>query len=709
VDVEVPQKPVHDIRNLERLGVVFATGDTKAPEVLALRKDFPNVAHLNLRPWTFPKSLCLYDVPFRDVRAQWTPARFVARVREWLRLTARGELHGTDQPLEPLLGDWRGWIILPRALRVDATTTASARPAATPLCIERLPDHRGKYVLVASLLDERPEGREVEGSSGVVATSVLIAPRPFAAMRSAPATLAELHEMLAEGGDDLVGILRTRLAELGRSKVVLDATFALVLLVPVKRSSQDAVENTEAWAFITNTRIAALGVALGLWELKGGVPGFLLPPDTRRFGENVRMDLLSPVFTLSREDAAVQNGRVGPSDTRITAVGGGTLGSQLLLNSVRAAFGRWTVIDDDLLLPHNLARHALPAGATGFSKADSLATFANQLTNDVSICSGIVADVLDPGESAEAVAVALEVAEVIVDVSASVPVARMLARDITSRARRVSLYLNPAGTDLTLLAEDVNRTASLDILEMQYYRALIQRAELRGALAEPPSRIRYGRSCRDVSAQLSGSLAAMYGGIAARALEQTIAAPGPRLRVWRVDESSLSVTSIEVEPAMTRTCVIGDWTVITDDSLLQRLALLRMAKLPNETGGVLVGAFDLHRRIVYVIDTVPSPPDSCEWPMLYIRGCAGLEAEIRQIEAMTAGQLHYVGEWHSHPEGHGCLPSGDDATVFAWLTEKMDVDGIPGLMMIVGDDGLAVPYLGRMVRDGSYPAMLKPS
>jgi hypothetical protein len=55
----------------------------------------------------------------------------------------------------------------------------------------------------------------------------------------------------------------------------------------------------------------------------------------------VRVELLSPVFTLSREDAARQNGRVGPHDMPITAIGGGTLGSQLLLNSVRAAFGRW--------------------------------------------------------------------------------------------------------------------------------------------------------------------------------------------------------------------------------------------------------------------------------------------------------------------------------------------------------------------------------
>jgi hypothetical protein len=244
---------------------------------------------------------------------------------------------------------------------------------------------------------------------------------------------------------------------------------------------------------------------------------------------------------------------------------------------------------------------------------------------------------------------------------------------------------------------------------MQYYRALIQREELHGSLLEPATRIRYGRSCRDVSVQLPAALAALHGGIAARALEQALASSAPRLRVWRVEEASLSVTSLDITPAPARVCAIGDWTLISDDSLLQRLAALRIAKLPNETGGALVGAFDLKRRIVYVVDTVPSPPDSREWPMLYIRGCVGLEAQVRQMEAATAEQLHYIGEWHSHPEGHACSPSGDDAKVFAWLTDKMDDDGLPGLMMIAGDDGLAVPYLGCMVRGGSYPATLKPS
>ena len=41
------------------------------------------------------------------------------------------------------------------------------------------------------------------------------------------------------------------------------------------------------------------------------------------------------------------------------------------------AYGRWTVVDDDVFLPHNTARHALPANAIGMPKAEALAMIAN--------------------------------------------------------------------------------------------------------------------------------------------------------------------------------------------------------------------------------------------------------------------------------------------------------------------------------------------
>ena len=57
--------------------------------------------------------------------------------------------------------------------------------------------------------------------------------------------------------------------------------------------------------------------------------------------------------------------------------------------------------------------------------------------------------------------------------------------------------------------------------------------------------------------------------------------------------------------------------------------------------------------------------------------------------------LHYVGEWHSHPDGYSCMPSGDDQKVFEWLTGWMQLDGYPGLMLIAGEQE-EVWFVGAM-------------
>ena len=99
----------------------------------------------------------------------------------------------------------------------------------------------------------------------------------------------------------------------------------------------------------------------------------------------------------------------------------------------------------------------------------------------------------------------------------------------------------------------------------------------------------------------------------------------------------------------------------------------------------MIGSYDLQRKFIYVVDTLPSPPDSEEWPTLYIRGSEGIKDEVQRIERLTNGMLTYIGEWHSHPEGCGTQPSDDDRTLFAWIKDHLMMDGLPPLMAIAGE------------------------
>jgi proteasome lid subunit RPN8/RPN11 len=122
-----------------------------------------------------------------------------------------------------------------------------------------------------------------------------------------------------------------------------------------------------------------------------------------------------------------------------------------------------------------------------------------------------------------------------------------------------------------------------------------------------------------------------------------------------------------------------------DQWLLEKMSALRKCRLPNETGGILVGHFDTYQRVCSIVDVLPSPPDSTEWPTSYIRGFAGLRQQLQDIETVTHAQLGYVGEWHSHPRGASVLPSTDDFKAYGWLGSQMLAESLPAIMVIIGD------------------------
>ena len=109
--------------------------------------------------------------------------------------------------------------------------------------------------------------------------------------------------------------------------------------------------------------------------------------------------------------------------------------------------------------------------------------------------------------------------------------------------------------------------------------------------------------------------------------------------------------------------------------------------MPNETGGVLVGSYDFERQIIYLVDVLPSPADSEEWPTSYIRGSKDLSSKLKAIGQRTLDNLEYVGEWHSHPDGYGVDLSEMDKQAVKELHSEMHPDGLPALMLIIGDQG----------------------
>lgn len=694
VEVEIPQLMVHPIQPRERLSVTFEATDKYIPKTEALRCDFPQVPHLNLHLQEFPRYLCIYADRYEDVKRRWTAARFVQSIRDWLSLTAKGKLHQTDQPLEPVLLDFFGNIIIPGDLGAH-----DEMPDLLYVTKPMISTTDDKLFLIAHR--QAPSQNALDYLVSVHRSP----PHVHGVINSYPTSLGKLATMVQSTGLDLLKDLRDRL-KLWHKEIpnLQDLKILILILFPRTRIKGGPEERVDPWTFWSEASLHVLGSKLGVWEKQNEKLGLLIPTDSTRKGADISIGVLNTAYELTPDLASILNGRLNDKKIHLAAIGQGALGSQVVLNLARSCFGgTWTLIDNDILMPHNLARHALFKEFVGSPKADGVAMLANEIVSDLKPFSTLRADVLSPGNLESSLRDALQKSELILDMSASVSVARRLAIDIKEGGRRVSLFLAPTGEDLILLAEDRTRETTLDAIEMQYYRAVLEDQRLKDHLKLKEGQQRYGQSCRDITFTLPHNLIAMHAAIGAVALQNLIDLPQASITIWRSDTDQ-NVKCIKVTPKPVIRLKKGGWTIVTDEGLLEKLYSFRQERLPNETGGVLLGAFDVERRHIYITGSLLSPPDSLELSTGYVRGCRGLKETLTQVEKNTNEMIEYIGEWHSHPPSSNTAPSNYDIQLFQWLTQTMGGEGLPAVMIIVGEHGKYSIFVGEMLEDKiSFP------
>src|SRR6185437_14101386 len=194
----------------------------------------------------------------------------------------------------------------------------------------------------------------------------------------------------------------------------------------------------------------------------------------------------------------------------------------------------------DLLLPHNTVRHHLSNKYVGKAKSWAMSEEANLLFSEPGSVSGVWDNYLQPTDK-KALDEKLSKAEIILDVSTSISVARDLAYRKDLKGRRISMFLNPAGNDLVILAEDAKRKYTLDVLEFQYYRSLMNVDVLKRHLRNVPS-MRYSTSCRDITSRIPQDYVALHAAIGAAQLKRLAVSDEAEIKIWHIG------TNMGVEP-----------------------------------------------------------------------------------------------------------------------------------------------------------------
>lgn len=380
--------------------------------------------------------------------------------------------------------------------------------------------------------------------------------------------------------------------------------------------------------------------------------------------------------------------RVDEADGKkqIALVGAGAIGSHILNNCLRSGYGKWTIIDHDYFWPHNIARHVLTSNDIGHSKVKSLERVTNLIQSDSDLVA-IASDVFGKDDS---VCTAFGQADIILDASASIAVERYLALDVQSDARRISCFLNPQGTATIMLLESVDRSARLDLLEMQYYRELLKDEKYSDHMSLPET-MAYSGTCRSISSRISQDNVSLSAALCCKAIKLHTSNANGEIIIWTHATDSVEKESFMADKWITYE--YDGWKAQLSLSLLGEMRTDREKALPNETGGVLIGAYDIARKLIYVVYQVRAPEDSISSPTSFIRGCAKLPEHLKYIRETTLDNLTYIGYWHSHPSAN-TQRSTDDVKLHKAIINYNRENCLPGCMMILGSNNFSI-FIGE--------------
>ncbi|PSB23332.1 hypothetical protein C7B76_00280 [filamentous cyanobacterium CCP2] len=675
----VPTRNEIGILYQERIGLIFSTEETKIPEVRALRKDFPVTLHQNLVRRDEPASLCLYFEPWEVVQRSWTPQSHLNRVLWWLSETAKGTLHREDQPVEPFYFRSPFEIVLPPDF------DEKIRHPDFLLTLKRVED---RVFLGCFLQASKKRNVQLELTCLVIA----LQPVTHGSIEPFPHDLGTLDKQFAARGATLFNLLCTEIKRSVNGEGIpktSDSKTLLILQIPVQRNDNSVVERNEYKAFCFNINLGQLGEACGvLTDGADGsyydIPSFGADLSSNDAWRSIEIEPIEITSSLTHETARRASGIITDTAEFFGVLAGvGALGSSLADIWYREAWGTWTFVDIDYIKPHNLARHTAKHFQIGQLKANAAKQIVEENYCDGYAKASAIVDSVTNWSNVD-LKTAVESADLVVDATTTLAVPRDLA--IADLKRSASIFLTPSGHGSVLLLEDSDRNVRLDGLEAQYYGAILNNDWGEQHLRGHQGHLWVGAGCRDVSSVISVELLQVHAATLARQVRLRCEHPDAVISVWHVEEQSGTISANKVPVAANLTVAANGWTIVWNTHLQDKARQIRSTNLPNETGGVLLGYIDQKLQTIFVVDILSAPLDSAADSSGFTRGTQGLEEQIQIAQSWTANIVSYIGEWHSHPLGISTKPSEHDIRLLSYLAEILNRDGLPGVMLIVGEN-----------------------
>ena len=350
--------------------------------------------------------------------------------------------------------------------------------------------------------------------------------------------------------------------------------------------------------------------------------------------------------------------------------GCGALGSRIVLHLGKSGYTDMWLADGDALIPHNFVRHPLSVKYLNRNKAIALRDELLGLYNEPKpqlYGFAIKADTLIEITGDK------KIFRRIMDFTASPVFAQLLAvSKFHPDTTVLKAHISDFGKLGILLVEGAERNPRIDDLQvLHYYQAMTNPAVAEWlarefSAAEKTTNILVGLGCNSETTVLSDEEVAFHAAAITGMIRSHLTSdPSVEGRVFTNQLSPSSghhqATTIynfgrlDIFPAVND----ATWEIRFANGITDRLKAQMAAASPLETGGLFVGSCNYKTKTIHVVDLIDAPPDSHANEVCFFRGIDGLADKLDGINAKTGNQLGYVGEWHTHPEGPDG-PSGTD-------------------------------------------------
>lgn len=397
----------------------------------------------------------------------------------------------------------------------------------------------------------------------------------------------------------------------------------------------------------------------------------------RKFDEDIQLvqiiDLPTPQFARGLSNTSED---IGSKD--IAIIGCGAIGSKLAYHLFRTGFEKLTLIDSDYMLPHNYLRHGLSMGRFLDNKAKLLKEFLKiMLPRFGSNVKSIEDDVISKITSNHLHN------DIIIDCTASAMVLHAIDEHRPNLSQSIVRFAISDGGKVGLVYFNSTKGVRLSDYYMYLLRLCVTNLEYEEDFSQwfktessyTLDKIRIGEGCHSNTMVLGDDLISTHTGIASNLIRNyKYCNRENEIYLSFLDydwPGSCHTDKVSVPDFEQYNLESSEWKVRVPKDLEDFISAQSRHAGKNETGGYLMGCWDIKRKVVYILHTF-IPTDIRGTHSKLTLGTGGWKKEIDRVQKLTSGTLRYIGDWHSHPKGSTRMSNIDVKSCAATLCTEME-------------------------------------